>query len=209
MKLDASGQLLWQRCLGGDDVDDARDVQVTPDGGCIMAGRVYSNNGDVSGNHGSADAWVAKLGPTGVVQWQKTLGGSLSDMSGPLRVTSDGYIVAMMAHSGDGNVSGSGYHGGWNPFIVKFGSDGTGMQEPEAMDFLLAPSPARANLTISAAGAAPSTPVRFIDGLGREVLRAALGNGPLTLDVSGLARGVYVVHLSTGHTARAQRLVLE
>lgn len=209
VKLDASGQLLWQRCLGGDDVDDARDVQVTPDGGCIVAGRVNSNNGDVTGNHGSADAWVVKLGPTGVVQWQKTLGGSLSDMSGPLRVTSDGYIVATMVQSGDGNVSGTGYHGGWDPFIVKFGSDGTGVQEPETTDFLLAPSPASTNLTITAVGAAPSTPVRFFDGLGREVLRTALGNGPLTLDVSGFARGVYVVQISTGHTAGAQRLVLE
>lgn len=38
-----------------------QDIQVTADGGFIMAGQSKSNNGDVSGNHGTYDFWIVKL----------------------------------------------------------------------------------------------------------------------------------------------------
>ncbi len=54
----------WQKCLGGTLDDYCSSVQQTSDGGYILAGHSYSNNGDVSGNH-SGDFWIVKLSPEG------------------------------------------------------------------------------------------------------------------------------------------------
>jgi hypothetical protein len=47
--------------LGGTDYDWAYSVQQTSDGGYVVAGISISNNGDVTGNHGTNDFWVVKL----------------------------------------------------------------------------------------------------------------------------------------------------
>ena len=64
VKLDPNGTTEWYKCLGGNGIDVAQSVQQTSDGGYIVAGSTYSNDGDVSGNHGASDFWVAKIAPT-------------------------------------------------------------------------------------------------------------------------------------------------
>ncbi len=60
-KLDNTGNIVWQRCLGGSNEDEAKFIQQTNDGGYIVAGGSNSSNGDVTGNHGGEDYWVVKL----------------------------------------------------------------------------------------------------------------------------------------------------
>ncbi|MBV6440938.1 MAG: hypothetical protein EPGJADBJ_02614 [Saprospiraceae bacterium] len=120
----AQPTIQWQRSLGGSGSDVARFVQITNDGGYAIGGSSYSNDGDVSGNHGGSDAWVAKLDPSGVIQWQKSLGGSADDFARAMQATSDGgYILAGWSSSNDGDVSGN--HGNTDYWIVK--SDSTGV----------------------------------------------------------------------------------
>ncbi len=79
VKLNSSGDILWQKCLGGTNVDQAFSIQQTSDGGFIVAGGTFSNDGDVSGNHGNSDYWVVKLNSSGTIEWQKCLGGTDGD----------------------------------------------------------------------------------------------------------------------------------
>ena len=116
VKLDSSGALTWQKCLGGSNDDAAYSIQQTSDGGYIVAGSTYSNDGDVSLNHGGSDYWLVKLDSSGVKQWQKCLGGSGSDVANSIQQTSDGgYIVAGYAGSNDGYAS---YNHGSNDFLI-------------------------------------------------------------------------------------------
>ncbi|MBK5286119.1 MAG: hypothetical protein JJE25_12025, partial [Bacteroidia bacterium] len=95
VKLDSFGTLQWQKCLGGDTMDYASSIIQTSDGGYIVAGHTRSNNGDVTGNHGSMDYWIVKLNSTGNLQWQKCFGGTSDDRASCIRQTNDGgYIVA-------------------------------------------------------------------------------------------------------------------
>ncbi|MDR2522181.1 MAG: hypothetical protein LBC93_00540 [Synergistaceae bacterium] len=55
VKLNALGDILWQKCLGGSDYDEASSIQQTGDGGYIVAGFTQSTDGDVAGLHWSAD----------------------------------------------------------------------------------------------------------------------------------------------------------
>jgi hypothetical protein len=57
----AEPSVLWYKALGGSGIDYASAVQQTNDGGYIVAGSSWSNDGDVSGNHGDSDFWIVKL----------------------------------------------------------------------------------------------------------------------------------------------------
>ena len=123
VKIDSSGNIEWQKCLGGSSKDIAYSIQQTIDGGFIVAGRSRSNDGDVSGNRGSDDYWVVKLDSSGNIEWQKCLGGSLWDRAYSVQQTADGgFIVAGWSKSNDGDVIGN--HGGGDCWIVKLKSSG-------------------------------------------------------------------------------------
>lgn len=108
IKVDGSGNLKWQKSLGGSGEDIAFSVRATNDGGCVAAGYAQSANGTVAGNHGRRDGWVVKLDNTGNLQWQRALGGSNMDETRSIQLTADGgYIVAGTAGSNDGDVSGN------------------------------------------------------------------------------------------------------
>lgn len=119
VKIDTAGTILWQRALGGSGDEMATSIEPTSDGGYIAAGMSNSNDGDVSGNHGDFDYWIVKLDETGIIEWQKSLGGSGIDRALDIRQTTDGgYIVTGMSNSNnDGDVTGN--HGGNDYWIVK------------------------------------------------------------------------------------------
>ena len=124
LKLTSTGNIEWQKSFGGSDTDDVYAIQQTTDGGYIVAGYSYSNDGDVTGNHGGlGDAWIVKLNSTGNIEWQKCLGGSSGDAAYAIQQTNDGgYIVAGESGSTDGDLSG--VHGGSGYWVVKLNSTG-------------------------------------------------------------------------------------
>ncbi len=123
VKLNNTGAIEWQKSLGGSNYDAARSVQQTNDGGYIVAGDSYSNDGDVSGNHGDVDFWVVKLTNSGIIEWQKSLGGAGYDNASSIKQTIDGgYVVTGTSFSNDGDVSGN--HGLDDSWVVKLSSIG-------------------------------------------------------------------------------------
>ncbi len=124
VKLSARGAIQWRSSLGGTEQDSATSVQQTAEGGYILAGSTRSDNGDVSGNRGNNDVWVAKLSSKGTVQWQKCLGGAGNDYAYSIHQTTDkGYILAGETTSNNGDVKGN--HGDHDAWVVKLSSNGT------------------------------------------------------------------------------------
>lgn len=121
LKLNASGVLQWQKTLGGTTDDEANGILETSDGGFIVAGNSRSSNGDVTLNKGGQDIWLAKLNSSGILQWEKSFGGSMDDGADDIIQTSDGgYICSGITISNNGDVSGN--HGGsfaWDNWVVK------------------------------------------------------------------------------------------
>ena len=118
VKLDSTGTLVWQNSLGGAGLDGAFSIQQTFDGGYVVSGTSYSNNGDVSGNHGSSDFWIVKLTSFGSIDWQKSLGGIFSENDNNIQQTADsGYVVVGISSSNNGDVTGN--HGSKDYWVVK------------------------------------------------------------------------------------------
>jgi len=126
IKVSSTGGFLWGKCLGGSSSDVAYCVQYTSDGGYIVCGQSGSNDGQVTGHNGSVgvpDYWVVKLDDMGGMQWQKSLGGSGTDIPNSIRQTFDGgYIVAGKSNSTDSEVTGN--HGGYDFWVVKLDDTG-------------------------------------------------------------------------------------
>lgn len=60
LRLNASGELMWNKCFGGTNTEIPISADVLPEG-LIVAGMAKSKDGDVKGNKGGEDAWVLKV----------------------------------------------------------------------------------------------------------------------------------------------------
>lgn len=123
-KLDRSGAVTWQKCLGGTLVDQAYDIRETADGGYIVAGLTTSSWTGYHGN-GNYDFLVVKLDSAGNREWDHCYGGSLNDAARSIRQLDDGgYIVAGYTYSVDGDVSGHHEGFGNDYWVIRLGSGG-------------------------------------------------------------------------------------
>ena len=121
VKINSTGTLQWQKCLGGSNDDFAYGVAVCADGTLIVNGYTTSNDGNVTGYHGAEDMWVVKLDAGGNVLWQHCLGGSGQDVGWAVVATADGGCVAAgYAQSSDGDVVGN--HGVGDMWAVSLSS---------------------------------------------------------------------------------------
>jgi gliding motility-associated-like protein len=104
----SNGKLNWQKVLGGTDADYASSVITDADGGYIVGGISYSNNGDVANPLGKGDYWVVKLSATGNVLWKQNIGGSGNDnlRSIVFQPAKKEYLLCGDTDSGDGDFSG-------------------------------------------------------------------------------------------------------
>ncbi|MEI6091024.1 MAG: choice-of-anchor D domain-containing protein [bacterium] len=122
-KLNSSGIIEWQKTYGGSNSDGAYDINLTQDGGYIVAGGNQSADGDCNKNNGIVDCWVVKLNSIGAIQWQKSFGGSLTDAASSIQKTEDGgYIVVGHNVSSDGDCNKN--NGETDYWIVKLNSIG-------------------------------------------------------------------------------------
>jgi hypothetical protein len=101
-KVDAAGDLQWERCMGGSGGDSFRSIELTNDGGFIIAGGSSSPDGDLPGNKGQADIWVVKLDGNGAIQWSRNYGGSGSEgASHAIQMSTGGFLVSGAGRSSD------------------------------------------------------------------------------------------------------------
>jgi hypothetical protein len=90
LKLDAEGQLEWNKTYGGSKDDRGQSVIQTTDGGYAMVGYAMSSDGDGSNNEGFHDNWILKIDALGELEWEKSFGFSGHDHSYDLVQTADG-----------------------------------------------------------------------------------------------------------------------
>lgn len=86
--------IVWENSFGGTEVDFPVSGYLATDGSYVFAGSAFSNNGDVSGNHGNRDFWFINVDNTGNLLWQKCIGGNHNDRIFSLSNTSDGGYIA-------------------------------------------------------------------------------------------------------------------
>lgn len=61
MKIDTNGNLLWQKTIGGTDIDFCYDAVELTNGNIIAVGESSSNNQDITTNKGFSDLLIIKM----------------------------------------------------------------------------------------------------------------------------------------------------
>lgn len=108
IRTDSNGNILWQKCYGGTLDDYLTSVVNSKDGGYLLYGYTFSNNGDVNGNHGSNDVWIVKINSIGSIIWQKCFGGSNAEgvgQSTPIINYNYGYVFVATSTSTNGDLT--------------------------------------------------------------------------------------------------------
>jgi len=102
IETDPFGNMLWDKCYGGDSIDIIQTVLEDDNGGYIIYGSSIS---DISGNktehcRGDFDYWIVTIDSAGVKQSEKAFGGNGRDVYGNLIKTSDGgFLVTGSSYS--------------------------------------------------------------------------------------------------------------
>ncbi len=111
VKTDQYGAVEWEATFGGSENEQCYSVQQTTDGGYILGGST------VSYGAGGYDMYLVKTDASGVMEWDQTYGGSMTDVCYSLDLTSDGgYILGGYTTS---------YGAGWTDmYVVKVDADG-------------------------------------------------------------------------------------
>jgi len=113
----------WGKAFGGTDVETTSSIISTTDGGYVLIGRTYSNNGDITNFHGLIDIWVVKVDAGGNMVWQKAIGGSLDDYGMSIAQNPDGSILGTgFTKSIDGDLAGN--NGNTDAVLFKLDQDG-------------------------------------------------------------------------------------
>lgn len=105
IKIDSSGDLIWQRTFGGSSFDAARSIRKTPDNNFIIAGNSRSADGDLSMNFGQNDVWILKIDTNGNLLSQNTWGGSEIDLAfDAIQLNNNKVITVGESSSSDGDI---------------------------------------------------------------------------------------------------------
>ncbi|MDC8001708.1 T9SS type A sorting domain-containing protein [Aequorivita todarodis] len=127
IKLDASGNILWQKTYGGNQPEFDTYIVETTDGGYFVGG--YSDS-DVNGDktdptNGQRDYWALKLDSNGNIVWQNSIGGSLVDRpQAAFQTTDGGFIIGGFSNSPSSGDKTENTRGGNDYWIVKLDENG-------------------------------------------------------------------------------------
>ncbi|GAB3835889.1 T9SS type A sorting domain-containing protein [Hymenobacter jeollabukensis] len=130
IKLDAQGNKVWDRDLGGSDSERLADLVQTADGGYLIGG---SSGSPVSGdktlpNRGIRsfqDYWVIRLDAQGTKLWDQVVGGSENDELSTLLLTADGgCVLGGLSLSGVSGEKTQASQGDYDAWVVKLSATG-------------------------------------------------------------------------------------
>lgn len=107
LQLDFTGNLTWQKRLGGNGLDIGNQIVALNDGNYLIAATTSSTDGIAADNHstgGYTDGLLIKVDPAGNVLWNKCYGGSKNEELLDIEVVNDKIFIAGYANSTDGDI---------------------------------------------------------------------------------------------------------
>lgn len=191
VKLSSTGELIWQKCYGGSEYEQAKSIIRKSNSGYIFSGSTNSNDGDVSGLLGSSDFWIVETDTTGEIVWQQCLGGSQEDYS--FQIENAGfnqYLLIGVSASTDFYVTGN--NGGRDYWVIKIDTEVGIVESSNSNETFIYPNPSNGFITIQSKA---KLVVEIRNILGEKILFNEI-HGKGFLDLSSHPKGVYVIHLT-------------
>jgi hypothetical protein len=202
VKINASGNIQWQKTIGGSDNDAMFSIEKTMDGGYVLGGHSNSNiSGEKTENSkGGNDYWIVKTDNVGNIQWQKTIGGSNEDDLMAVEEVGNNYLLAGSSKSGatgDKNQNRRGqYFDYWTVLLRNTSSvNKNTIQSNAGNTFSIYPNPAKNILYIQDAGKAVYT----ISNSSGKIYKTISIENNASVDITNVPQGLYfITNTATG-----------
>lgn len=125
LKIDGSGNLVWQKNIGGSNDEDFKGVVYNSDTSFTLTGFTSSTTITDNGNHGMRDLWLIKIKDvSGNILWSKNFGGSSDEQGFSIeRTVGNGYLVGGYTESTNGDVTNN--NGLADAWVLNINSDGS------------------------------------------------------------------------------------
>lgn len=193
LKLNNSGSIEWQKCLGSSLSDYGYSVTEMSDGTFLAAGYSGANDGDVTTNLGNYDGWLVRLSPSGSLTEQHSIGGSSVDIVYDIASTTDGgFVVAGYSESNDGQVSGN--HGGGDCWLFK--SEAGTVTVPEQDDQNIPFVSMQADGSICFHNLSGENSIQLYDITGRIIFTDTAAETTYKYFLGNESKGIYVYNIT-------------
>jgi len=221
VRLNEQMEIIWQKCIGGSYGDHPNYITQTEDGGFVVIGPTYSNNGDVSGNPsypGNPAIWVVKLDSQGSIEWQKVYGGvgrdGLDNQHTVLKKSDYNYVIAASTNSSPSHDVQCEQFIDRNAWIFEIAlPDTTNIITPPvgAGEVKVYPNPATTELWLQLSDNIPpvQAQIELYSHTGKLLYKAQPTGHFHKIDVTHLPSGLYLVRLWDGERWSTEKVVVE
>ena len=105
LKISPEGNLIWEKTIGASSFDVARSITKTNNNGFLITGSSRSSDGGFN-NNGQNDGWVLNVDESGIVKWQKIIGGSEIDfLYDAVELNNNTIIAVGESNSDNGDIT--------------------------------------------------------------------------------------------------------
>ncbi len=217
VKYATDGTIQWAKSAGGSGEDAATAVATDMLGYCYLAGYFKSSSVSIGTNPltkngpGFQDIFVTEYNSGGSVVWAKSIGGLTNDYPNDIQpdLSRDFYIAGSLGSTsitiGDTTFLNAGTT---NILVAKSGNTpATGTIEfSDPAGVSIYPNPAINKLTIESLH---KSTIEILNMQGQIILQNQLQQGKSDIDISGLARGVYILRMNSNGKSDVKKLVKE
>jgi hypothetical protein len=183
-RIDSLGGLMNQYTFGGSLPDDLKNMDKTADGNYVLYGNTYSNNFNVSGNHGQYDFWVVKFCFPTVTQINDTVSDSIS-------INGTNYTSSGIYYDTINNVNGCD-----SILILNLTITHLGFEDNNIQNIRLYPNPSNEYIHIVLDNMDISTEYSLIDMDGKIISTGQIETKESIIPVSTLSKGMYMLKIN-------------
>jgi hypothetical protein len=220
-KLDASGNLVWAKQMGGTGFDVGHSIAIDTSGNLYITG-VFWGTADFDpgagvfnlSSAGSFDVFISKLDASGNFVWAKQMGGTNDDVGHSIAVDASGNVYTTGYFEGTAyfdpgagafNISSA---GGNDIFVYKMSQPTTGVSENLFdKEFIVYPNPTNGQITILLGENTSKTEVIVRNYLGQEVFRKSyIPTNTIELTIEGEA-GLYLIEIRENDKKAVMKVV--
>lgn len=205
VQVDEQGVFEWGHTFGGSEAEEGYKIVEVSAGNFVVFGTAASANGDVSTNQGEIDYWMFAVNAAGTIEWEKTIGGSSWDIALAGALTSDGgFVIAGSTSSNSGDVTEN--NGADDVWVVKLNPQGLGIASMQQNEVIVYPTVTNGPVVIQSESLIEQVTVYTITG----TVALTITGQPATqvsIDVSALSTGNYLVEVVSGATKTTQKMI--
>lgn len=216
VKIDDSGNKIWDRTIGGTETEDLRRIDESIDGGFLLSGESYSpiSGNKTENNLGVEQTWVVKTDSAGLPVWDKTIFSSGHDEEGTALQLASGCLVSLNYTLADtGGYKSQFTRGDGDYWLVKLCEFPNTTSLPEGtsdnLESQIFPNPTRDELNVTLSSEFPTQSQLIFQITDMRGLVVKRGETTLTdknsikIDIESLESGLYILQLNV-----AQNMVI-